>query len=74
MDRADLSRPPKDAALLSDIIRDALSDLPEQGLISISTVVKQAMRQCPDSIGAAQIVEEVVKQAAATGLAIEFDR
>jgi hypothetical protein len=65
MDRADLSRPPADAALLTAIVADGLADLPG-GVVTMSAVVKRVMAQCPDAIGAAQIVEEVVKRAAST--------
>jgi hypothetical protein len=73
MDRADLSRPPADAALLTAIVADALADLPG-GVVTMSVVVKQVMAQCPGTIGAAQIVEEIVSRAASTGLAIDFVR
>lgn len=74
MNRADLSKPPTDAALLTDIVRDALADPPHNALVSIPAMVREVMRQCPGTIGAAEIVEEVVRQAASAGVAIEFDK
>ena len=73
MNRVELSLPPSDADLLADIVRDTLATLRETHVVNISTVVKSVLRECPDTITAADVVEEILKQAVLLGLAIDFD-
>jgi hypothetical protein len=73
MNRNDLSKPPSDDALMAHVLDDAFGRVPPGGVISMSTLMGETLRQLPGALSRERIRAAVLDRATRSGFVIDFD-
>lgn len=73
MIRNDLSKPPSDDTLMTHVLDDAFDRVPPGGVVSMSTLMNETLRQLPGALSRERIRAAVLDRATRQGFVIDFD-